>query len=136
MAQRMSPAARRYLWRFLPAMAVYSAAVLGVSAWLGGSAPPRGLLLYAAAVAPAVPLLAAIWAIGRFLVELEDEYQRALLIEAVLWATGLTLAITTVWGFLQVYADAPAPPLFFVFILFCAALGVAQIARQIRERLR
>lgn len=129
---RTSPAGRRYLARFAPAMAAYVAAILGVAAWFR-HAPPTGALAFGAAVLPAAPILAIIWAMGRYLVEETDEYLRARLVEAMLWAVGATLAITTVWGFLQSFGLTAAPPLYLVFVLFCAALGLAQCVLKLRE---
>ena len=37
---------------------------------------------------------------------------------------GLTLALTTGWGFLQNYADLPSVPLFYVFMMFCIFQGL------------
>jgi hypothetical protein len=44
----------------------------------------------------------------------------------MLWGVGLTLAIMTVWGFLEIYAAAPKLPSFWAFPIFCFGMGVAQ----------
>jgi cobalamin synthase len=120
--------------RFTPAMAAYVVLILGVSAWMK-HAPPTGPLLYAAAVLPALPLLAVIWAMGRYLIEETDEYQRAVQVQSVLWGTGATLAVSTVWGFLETYTKVPHLPAWYAFPVFCAAMGVAQCGRQLADRL-
>lgn len=131
---RGSVAGRRYMRRFAPAMASYVVLILGVSFWLK-HAPPAAPLLYLAAILPALPLLVVIWAIGRYLVEEADEYQRALHVQSVLWGAGVTLALATVWGFLEMYARAPHVPAYWGFTLFCAAWGLAQCSRQLADHL-
>ena len=131
---RMSPAGRRYLMRFTPAMVAYVVVLFAVVWALKPPHAPSGALLYVLAVLPALPVLAVIWAMGRFIVEETDEYLRARQIEAILWATGLTLAACTVWGFLESYAPVPHFPAYFAFILFCACLGLAQCGRKVADR--
>ena len=41
-----------------------------------------------------------------------DEFVRNILVESMLWGVGLTLSIMTVWGFLEIYAEAPKLPSF------------------------
>jgi hypothetical protein len=129
----ISRAERNYVFRLFFAMAAYVAVLVVVSAWLRGTTPPTGALLYAAALAPAVPILVAIWAVGRYVMEETDEYQRLILVRAMLWATGATLAVTTVWGFLETYARAVHAPASGIFMLFCICLGVAQVGLRLLE---
>ena len=121
-----TPAARRYLLRLGAAMGLYLI-VLAVAVKLFRSpTPPEGTLKYALALAPALPLLGAIWAMGRYIVELPDEYQRLRLAIACLWATGLTLGLCTAWGFLENFAGVQGPPLYGVFVIFMIFLGLVQ----------
>ena len=129
-----TPAARRYTVRVLGLMTLYVVVLLAVGSWFHGGSPPQGAVKYAAAAAPGLPVLGVIWAMGAYMTELPDEYQRLRLARAMLWATGLTLSACTVWGFLQTYAEAPSPPLYFVFILFMAAFGVVQGVGAVLER--
>jgi hypothetical protein len=69
--------------------------------------PLHGVLAYALAVLPAVPVLGMAWAMALYLREEEDEFERAVCIQNALWATGVTLSIATVWGFAEMLADAP-----------------------------
>jgi hypothetical protein len=125
------PAARRYLRRFVPLMIAYAIAVVGVSFWFthGG---PSGWLRYAAAVLPALPIVGVIAAMGAFIVEQKDEYQRMLMVRNCLYGIGFALSVSTVWGFLQTYGLAPDYPGWAAFVLFC--LGM--IPGAIIERLR
>lgn len=125
---------RAYILRLAASMGAFIFALLVMRLWFKSSQPPTGVWLYAAAVLPALPILAAIGAVGRYVVEETDEYQRVLLIRAVLWATGATLAVATVRDFLVDYAHVPPMESGFDFFVFCIALGVAQVAVRLRER--
>lgn len=120
-----SPATRRYLRRFIPTMIVYVVAVMGVS-WAFDSFQLTGPVAWALAALPALPILAVIVIMGLYLKEEGDEFVRNVLIEAILWGIGVTLAVMTVWGFLEIYAGAPKLPSFMAFPIWCGAMGVAQ----------
>lgn len=125
MVNSSSPAARRYHKRFMPVMGAYVALVLGVS-WAFNTKDLTGVAAWALAVAPAVPLLGVIWAMGQYLREETDEFQRSVLIESILWGLGLTMAGLSIWGFLEIYVEAPKLPTFLAFPLFCGAMGLSQ----------
>ena len=42
-------------------------------------------------------------------------------------ATGVVLAVASVWGILELYTDVPRLPVFFIFPLWCGGLGVGQL---------
>jgi hypothetical protein len=115
-------------------MGAYILALFAMKGWFESPWPPTGTWLYVAAVVPALPILAAIVVVGRYLVEETDEYQRTLLVRAMLWATGATLAVTTIWGFLESFAHVRPAWAGFPFMLFCIALGVAQVVGKLMER--
>lgn len=121
----MSPAAKRYLARFFPAMAAY-VAVLFASVWLIKHQAPHGPLLWVLAIAPAAPIIAVIAIMGLYLIEETDEFVRAMLVQAMLWGIGVTLAGCTAWGFLENVDLVPHLPLYLVFPIFCGAMGLAQ----------
>ena len=93
-----------------------------------------GPFAYALAAAPAAPLIGAIAVIGLYLREEQDEFQRAIMVEAALWATGGMLAITTVWGFLETFGSSstcrPGSPSWSGAVLF----GPGQIIARLRYR--
>ena len=129
-----APHAKRYTLRLVGFMTVY-AVLIGIDGvWFRSGSPPQGAVKYAAAVAPALPVIGVIWAMGAFMVELPDEYQRLRLATSLLLEKWLTMAIFTAWGFLQNYAATPTFPLYFVFVLFMAAFGVIQGVTSLRER--
>jgi hypothetical protein len=94
----------------------------------------KGLPAYVVAVLPSLPILWFIVEMGRFLAAEKDEFQRNLLVQCLLWGTGGTLAMTTVWGYLEDYAHAPHLNLIFVFPLFCLFMAVAKFLVQLRYR--
>lgn len=128
-----SPAARRYLRRFIPTMIVYVATIFG-AAYGFRYLEPTGPLAWAMAVAPAIPILAVIAIMGLYVKEETDEFQRNILVEAMLWGFGITLAVTTVWGFLEIYVHTPGLPSFWAFPIFCGAMGLSQVV--VRRRYR
>ena len=64
------------------------------------------------------------WAIGRLLVVEGDEYIRMLMVRQALVATGLTLSIATMWGFLENLRLVPHVDAFYIAILWFGGLGV------------
>jgi xanthosine utilization system XapX-like protein len=134
MAFFTSQAEKRYVIRLAATMVAYVTSLFAMKRWLDSPWPPTGIWLDVAAVIPALPILAAIGVVGRYLVEETDEYQRTLLVRAVLWATGATLTVTTVWGFLESFAHVQPAQAGFPFMLFCVALGVAQGVGKLMER--
>lgn len=121
----MSPAARRYMKRFIPSMLLYVVVLTGSLVAID-QFRPQGPLLWALAVAPALPILAVIVVMGLFLVEETDELPRLVMAQSMLWGIGITLAVATVWGFLENAGLVPHLSSFLMFPLFCGAMGIAQ----------
>lgn len=128
-----SRAMRAYGRRSTIIMLFYAAAVV-TTTHLSPAVAANQPLLWAVAVLPALPLLAIFWIMGLYLAEITDEYVRMLEVRKALVATGLTLAVTTVLGFLEIYADIPHMPLFFVPVIWFAGLGVGSLVNLIAER--
>jgi hypothetical protein len=128
-----SPAGRRYLKRFIPAMIAYVVLIFGAS--LAFRDPGlTGPLAWAIAVAPALPIVAVIAIMGLYVKEETDEFQRRVLIESMLWGFGVTLTVTTVSGFLEMYVHTHGLQSFWAFPIFCLAMGVSQLF--VRRRYR
>jgi predicted benzoate:H+ symporter BenE len=126
MTQQAKTANQRYVARFWTGIFWYVVILFGAVWWLN-EAPPEGWLRYVVAVAPALPILAVLTAMGRYLHEEPDEFGRVVLVQAMLWGLALILAFTTVWGFLEELADAPRFALYGVFPVFCGGMGVSQL---------
>jgi hypothetical protein len=119
-----NPALKRYNRRFITTMLFYAGTIILAAEWArhGHRSGPSA---YAIATLPGLTVIAALIIIGMYLKEEKDEFNRATQVEALLWATGLTLAIETTWGFLENFTDAPHAPLYLGFALFCGIWGVA-----------
>lgn len=124
---------RRYLWRFFPSMTLYIVLLLAAN-HLDARYHPHGTALIALAVIPALPILAVNWAMGMAVVEQPDEYIRRKLVHAMLIATALMLAVTTVWSFLEDAGAVPAKPVHLVFPLWCIGLLIGQTWLWLRDR--
>jgi len=117
-------AQRRYYWRFGPAMGLY-VAFLFMASWVFRHGHPAGVMMYALAVLPALPILAVLVIVGMYLNEEPDEFERTVMVQSMLWAIGGVLGTATVWGFLQMFAPvAPLQP-FWLFPLFWFLVGVS-----------
>ena len=131
---KLNPAMKRYLGRFTASMITYVVVVVAVGWWFRQPSHPEGAFKYVVAILPALPILGVIWAVGRYFVEEPDEYLRMRLARVSLWATGITLAICTAWGFLQTYAGLRQAPLYDVFILYFVVFGLLQGFEKLTER--
>jgi len=95
-----NPAARRYCKRLAVTLLIYALSlVLAIGIFL--RCHPTGILAYALAVLPALPLIGLLAIFGLYLAEEKDEFQRFIGVQSMLWGIGGTLAVTTVWGFLE-----------------------------------
>lgn len=118
----MNAAHRRYNRRTIVASVAYAVLLIGEQYALHRMhvSPATG---YALAVLPALPIIAIFAFIGRYLLEETDEYLRMRMVRQILWATGLTLAATTLWGFLE-DAGLPHLPMFYVSVVWFCGLGI------------
>jgi len=89
---------------------------------------PHGALLIALAATPAASLVGAMISLGLAMRADPDEFQRAVSAEAMLWATGVTLGVLTVLGFLGVRGALATPPMLLALV-FPAWLVIYAVAR-------
>lgn len=118
-----SPAHRRYVTRLLVAMTAY-VATLFLAEYLIDDRGLEGPLAWLVALLPGLCVASVFWAIGRLLIEEKDEYLRILLVRQVLVATGVTMVIATIYGFLENYGLVGHVAAFYLTILFFAGLGI------------
>ena len=126
------PVERRYVVRLLSFMAVYGVVFLSTKPFQTVYAAPS--VRWTLALLLAVSTLGAVWAIARYLVEEDDEYLRMRVAQAVLWATGLTLCVYTLWGYLTVFGLAEPLPAHDIFPVFSAAWLAAVGVRRVLGR--
>lgn len=124
MSHYRSSAVRRYVVRLACATGAYL-----VTLWLAlrfvDSA--SGPLAYLLAILPGLSVAGMFWAIGRLMIEEQDEYQRMLFVRQSLVATGFTLSLVTIWGFLENFDLVQHVDAFFVAILWFFGLGIGSV---------
>ena len=125
-------AQRRYNGRVIVAALAYAVLLTGEQYALRHAlvSPVTG---YALAVLPALPIIAIFVLVGRYLIEEQDEYLRMRMVRQILWTTALTLAATTLWGFLE-DAGLPHLPMFYVAVFWFAGLGIVGCILNLRDR--
>jgi hypothetical protein len=114
-------------------MAFY-ALFLIVDLWIFRHAHPDRMLACALAILPALPIIGVLAIAGLYLAEVNDEFQRAMTIQSMLWSIGGTLAVTTVWGFLESFAQTPRLELIWVYPIFCLFVAVSHQLVKLRYR--
>ena len=87
--------------------------ISGVGAWIAG-------------VLPALPIIGIFACIGLYLVEENDEYLRMMTVRQTLWASGFSLSIATIWGFLESFDLVGHVPVYWVSVLWFAGLGLGR----------
>ena len=127
-----SGAVLRYNRRFMAAMLAYALG-LGISTWAHqqGASDPR--LLVALALLPALPTVAIVWIMARYLAEETDEYLRHRSIQAALAGLGCVLALGSLWGFLETFGLVPHVWAWWVMPVWALGMGLWQAAVKVRE---
>jgi hypothetical protein len=130
MIMAMSPASKRYNIRVIWLSLLYGAflipAVYGFKHHL-----IDGAIGYVAAILPALPIIGIFVAIGRYLVEEQDEYVRMLMVRQTLWASGFSLSVATIWGFLESFDLVGHIPAFYISVLWFGGLGLGSAMNRI-----
>lgn len=116
-------ATRKYARRFTPAMILY-VVFLWTAVWTFRHHHPTGIVAYVLAILPALPILATIVIVGLYLAEEQDEFQRNILIQSMLWGIGLSMGIMTVWGFLELLVGIPHFDAYLAYPLFWFIVGL------------
>ena len=125
-----SLAHRRYVWRLAAAMLGYIA-TLFLAEYLIDDRGLDGPLAWVVALLPGLCVGAVFWAIARLLIEEQDEYLRSLLVRQTLVATGFTMVVATIYGFLENYRLVPHVDAFYLAVLFFGGLGVGSIVNRL-----
>ena len=125
-----SSAKRRFMRMHLILSVLYIALVLLASWFVPDDAKATPMVIFWA-VLPGLVVIGWIWNMGRYLMEMSDEYLRLLEIRKILVATGLTLAVSAGWGIIELFAAVPRLPVFFVFPIWCLGLMVGQIVNRL-----
>jgi len=116
-------AQKRYNRAVLLLGAAYVLILFGVGSYFHNDAP-RGALAYLAAMLPALPLIGIFFAMGRYIVDEQDEYLRMLFVRQSLIATGVALSLATAWGFLESFGLVRHLDSYWVAVVWFAGLGL------------
>jgi putative oxidoreductase len=117
-----SAAHGRYVFRTMAFMTGYVA--INVAAIFGAFddvASP--VAAWALALAVSAPVIGQIWATLSLMRE-SDEFVRAVVAKLFILSAGAAMAIASIWGFGESYADAPHIPAWMIYPLFWACFGV------------
>jgi hypothetical protein len=128
-----SKAERRYLYRLAPTMLAY-VVCLFVAQSIFHHHHPAGPVAYLLAVLPALPLVGSLAIVGLYIAEESDEFQRSVLVQAMLWGIGGALSVGTIWGFLEDFTNAPHISIFYVYAFFWIFMGLSQPFIRMRYR--
>lgn len=111
---------RKYLIRASLFMGAYVAVNLAAITGAFDGMKPPGTWVFALIVA--APVVGHIWAFLAWMRD-SDEFVRVLAAKRFIIAAGVTLAITSVWGLLELYAKTTHVSAAMVYPLFWAAFG-------------
>jgi len=120
---RYNSAQRRYNRSVLLLSLAYALILFGVITFFKNSSP-TGLSAYAAAILPALPIIGVFFAMGRYLVDEQDEYLRMLTVRQTLWASGFMLSVATIWGFLENFDLVHHIDAYYAAVLWFGGLGL------------
>lgn len=128
---RANPVIVRYNRRMLGASMGYVLG-LGIAVSLWNNYQLSAPVVFAISLLPTLPTFAMIWAMGRYLVEEQDEYLRYRTVIAALFSLGLVLAIGIFWGFLEMFELVPHVWAWWVLPVWAIGLGLAQLWLRVR----
>lgn len=123
-------ALRSYNKRVIILSLIYAATLLSV-VFLFKHHMLAGPLAYIAAILPALPIIGIFGVIGLYLVEEQDEYVRMLMVRQTLWASGFSLSLATIWGFLESFELVQHVESYYVAVLWFGGLGVGACANKL-----
>lgn len=125
MALKLTPVARTLVRRIYGSMALFAILVLSISRFVDYH-HANHLLIWALAVFATLPIAAVVVSVGLYLRSEVDEFVRWKTMCALLWASGITLVITTLLGLLESLGAVEAIPSIYVVVLFAVLFGIFQ----------
>jgi hypothetical protein len=124
-----TPAWIRYNWRVVWLTLLYAGFLISAVYGFKHHLVPQPLK-YPVAILPALPIIGIFVAIGKYLVEEEDEYVRMLMVRQVLWASGFALSLATVWGFLDSFDLVGHADGYYIVIAWFFGLGIGGLVNK------
>ena len=125
-----TPAWKRYNMRVVWLSLLYATFLIAAVYGFKHQLVPTGMK-YLVAILPALPIIGIFGAMGRYLVEEQDEYVRMLMVRQTLWASGFSLSIATVWGFLESFELVSHVEVYWVSVLWFGGLGLGNFANRL-----
>ena len=125
-----TPAWKRYNWRVVWLSLLYAIFLLGAVYGFKHQLIP-GWFRYLVALLPALPIIGIFAAIGRYLVEEQDEYVRMLMVRQTLWASGFALSCATIWGFLESFDLVGHVDGYYIVIAWYVGLGIGGVVNKL-----
>jgi hypothetical protein len=121
---------RRYLIRLFTAMGLYIVSLFAAK-YLLKHHLVGGWAVWPLAILPGLSVVGAFYAVGMLIIEQKDEFIRMLLVRQTLVASAFSLAIATVWGFLENFGLVVHVDAFYWAILWFIGLGIGAIVNRI-----
>lgn len=128
-----SPAAKNYNVRVIWLTALYGVFLIGAVYGFKHHLL-NGITGYVAAILPALPIIGIFAAMGRYLVEEQDEYIRSLMVRQTLWASAFTLSIATVWGFLESFELVGHVDSYMIAVVWFFGQGMGSVVSRLTGR--
>jgi len=91
------------------------------------------LARFAIALLPGLAIIGFLWAIGRLMVEEQDEFMRMLTVRQSLIATGVALSAASVWGFLESAVMVPHLDAYWVAAVWFFGLIIGAAANRVQH---
>ncbi|MEL7197985.1 MAG: hypothetical protein AAGL10_06690 [Pseudomonadota bacterium] len=123
-------AQKRYIKRIAIATSLYMVA-MGLLVWVMNTDDPSPALRFGLALLPGFAVIGVFWAIGRLIVEEQDEFIRMLVVRQSLIATGFALSLASVWGFLETAGVVPHADAYWWPVMWFLGLAIGAVANRL-----
>ncbi|MEP3051968.1 MAG: hypothetical protein ABJP48_04405 [Erythrobacter sp.] len=124
-------AQKRYLKRVAISTSCYLVA-MGLLTYVTNVESVSDPIRVLVALLPGFAVIGVFWAIGRLIVEEQDEFIRMLVIRQSLIATGLALSVASVWGFLETADVVPHADAYWWPVMWFVGLAIGAASNRIQ----
>ncbi len=121
---------RRYLKRLVASLLVYGLSI-ALASYLIEQRELAGPLAFAAALVPGLAVAGMFYAVGMFIVEIQDEFLRMLMVRQQLIAAGFAMAVASVWGFLEMFGRVGHVATFYVVLLWAVGTVIGGLSNRL-----
>lgn len=120
-----SVANKQYLKTTAISMVFYMIAIFGAAVYLRSADAAPDVVKYGLALLPALFVWWFLWGAIRFYKD-TDEYERSKMVGGMLAGVVVLMLISSSWGFMEMLADAPRLPIFWILPIFFITSGLWQ----------